>query len=103
MRVRLPFVYGNHAYMTSRMKESAMKIRLLSTALLAGLAVVAQSASAQEFDDRWYLTGSAGYNLQDDDRRTDDAYALGLGVGKFISPAWSLEGALNYQNPNSKH
>ncbi len=47
-----------------------MKIRLLSTALLAGLAF---SAGAQEFDDRWYLTGSAGFNLQDNDRGTNDA------------------------------
>ena len=79
-----------------------MKIRLLSAALLAGMAV-AQVASAQDFDDRWYLSGSAGFNLQDEDRRTDDAYALGLGVGKFISPVWSVEGALNYQNPNFEH
>ena len=79
-----------------------MKTRLLSAALLAGLAV-SQVASAQEFDDRWYISGSAGYNFQDEDRRTDDAPALGLGLGKFISPEWSVEGALNYQNPHFKH
>ncbi|TWT17486.1 OmpA family protein, partial [Luteimonas marina] len=78
------------------------KMKLLSVALLGGLGI-AQVASAQDFDDRWYLSGSAGYNLQDEDRRTDDAYALGLGVGKFISPVWSVEGALNYQNPNFEH
>ncbi|WP_425478676.1 OmpA family protein, partial [Luteimonas marina] len=77
-------------------------MKLLSVALLGGLGI-AQVASAQDFDDRWYLSGSAGYNLQDEDRRTDDAYALGLGVGKFISPVWSVEGALNYQNPNFEH
>ena len=76
-----------------------MKIRLLSVAMLAGLAV-AQSASAQEFDDRWYLTGSAGFNLQDNDRGTNDAPFGALGLGKFISPAWSVDGELNYQNPN---
>ncbi|WP_324544463.1 OmpA family protein, partial [Thauera sp.] len=64
---------------------------------------VAQVASAQEFDDRWYLSGSVGFNLQDEDRRTDDTYALGLGVGKFISPNWSVEGELNYQNPSFDH
>src|SRR5690606_10425484 len=79
-----------------------MKIRLLSAALLAGLAVT-HVASAQEFDDRWYVTGSVGYNIQDDDRRTDDAFGLGLGLGKFISPEWSVEGALNYQNPKFTH
>ena len=76
-----------------------MKIRLLSVAMLAGLAVV-QSASAQEFDDRWYLTGSAGFNLQDNDRGTNDAPFGSLGLGKFISPTWSVDGELNYQNPN---
>ena len=76
-----------------------MNKKLLCAALLAGLGV-AQAASAQEFDDRWYLTGSAGFNLQDSARTTNDAPALGLGLGKFISPNWSLDGELNYQNPN---
>ena len=56
-----------------------MKIRLLSAALVAGMAATSV-ASAQEFDDRWYLSGTVGYNLQDEDRRTDDAYALSLGL-----------------------
>lgn len=76
-----------------------MNKKLLCAALLAGLGV-AQAASAQEFDDRWYLTGSAGFNLQDNDRQTNNAAALGLGLGKFISPNWSIDGELNYQNPN---
>ena len=76
-----------------------MKIRLLSLALLAGLAF-AQAANAQEFDDRWYLTGSAGFNMQDNDRGTRNAPFGTLGLGKFISPNWSLDGELNYQNPN---
>src|SRR5690606_20758378 len=75
-----------------------MKIRLLSTALLAGLAF-ASAANAQEFDDRWYLTGSTGFNLQDSARGTRNAPFVALGVGKFISPEWSLDGELNYQNP----
>ena len=75
-----------------------MKIRLLSTALLAGLAF-AQAASAQDFDDRWYITGSAGINVQDNDRTTRNAAFGGLGVGKFLNPNWSLDVELNYQNP----
>ena len=74
-----------------------MNKKLLCAALLAGLGV-AQAASAQEFDDRWYLTGSAGFNLQDSARTTNDAPFLGL--GKFISPNWSVDGELNYQLPN---
>jgi OOP family OmpA-OmpF porin len=77
-----------------------MKIRLLSTAMLAGLAF-AQVASAQDFDDRWYLTGSAGMNIQDNDRGTRNAPFGALGVGKFLNPTWSLDGELNYQNPNN--
>ncbi|HYM87378.1 MAG TPA: OmpA family protein [Pseudoxanthomonas sp.] len=76
-----------------------MNKKLLCAALLAGLGV-AQAASAQEFDDRWYLTGSAGYNFQDNDRRTDDTPFVALGLGKFISPNWSIDGELNYQNPS---
>ncbi len=77
-----------------------MKIRLLSAALLAGFAF-ASAANAQEFDDRWYLTGSAGFNLQDNDRNTDNAPFGAIGLGKFISPEWSIDGELNYQNPHS--
>lgn len=75
-----------------------MNKKLLCAALLGGLSL-ANHAMAQEFDDRWYLTGSAGFNLQDDDRTTRNAPFVGLGLGKFISPNWSLDGELNYQNP----
>ncbi|SBV35111.1 OmpA family protein [uncultured Stenotrophomonas sp.] len=76
-----------------------MNKKILTAALLGGLAF-AQTASAQEFDDRWYLTGSAGFNFQDSDRVTNDAPFVTLGLGKFISPNWSLDGELNHQNPN---
>ena len=76
-----------------------MKIHLLSTALLAGL-TFAQVANAQVSDDRWYLTGSAGMNIQDNDRGTRNAPFGTLGVGKFLNENWSLDGELNYQNPN---
>ena len=75
-----------------------MNKKILCAALLGGLSL-ANTAMAQEFDDRWYLTGSAGWNQQDSDRRTEDTQFLTLGLGKFISPNWSLDGELNYQNP----
>ncbi|CBA15086.1 OmpA family protein [Xanthomonas albilineans] len=78
-----------------------MNKKILTAALLGGLAV-AQAASAQEFDDRWYLTGAAGFNFQDVHRHTNDAPFVTLGLGKFINPNWSLDGELNYQNPNFK-
>ena len=76
-----------------------MNKKILTAALLGGLAF-AQAASAQEFDDRWYLTGSAGFNFQDSDRLTNDAPFVTLGLGKFISPNWSLDDVLNSQNPH---
>ncbi len=75
-----------------------MNKKLLCAALLGGLGL-AGHASAQEFDDRWYLTSSAGFNFQANDRRTDDTPFVTLGMGKFISPNWSVDGELNYQNP----
>jgi len=76
-----------------------LKIHLLSTALLAGLSF-AHVANAQVSDERWYLTGSAGMNIQDNDRGTRNAPFGTLGVGKFLDDNWSLDGELNYQNPN---
>ena len=75
-----------------------MNKKLLCAALLSGLAV-AQAASAQDFDNRWYLTTSAGFNHQDSDRGTHNAPFGTIGFGKFISDKWSLDGEFNYQNP----
>ncbi|WP_415252940.1 OmpA family protein [Thermomonas sp.] len=75
-----------------------MNKKLLCAALLGGLGL-AQAASAQEFDDRWYVSGSTGVNFQDNDRGTEDALFGTLGFGKFLTPRFSLEAELNYQNP----
>ena len=75
-----------------------MNKKLLCAALLGGLGV-AQAASAQTFDDRWYLTGDVGYNYQDNSRDTENAMFAAIGVGKFINQNWSLDGQLNWQNP----
>jgi OmpA-OmpF porin, OOP family len=75
-----------------------MKKKLLCAALLGGLSMV-QSVQAQDFDDRWYLTGAVGVNIQDNDRGTRNAPFVALGVGKFLTKNWSLDGELNYQNP----
>ena len=77
-----------------------MKKNLLCMAVLA--ASFANVAMAQDFDDRWYLTGTAGVNLQDSDRNTSDAAEFGVGVGKFFSPEWSLDGTLYSANPQSR-
>lgn len=75
-----------------------MKKNILCCALLAA-AAMAQSATAQDFDDRWYLTGGVGMNFQDRDRDTKDIPFVTLGFGKFVTPNWSIDGELNYQNP----
>ena len=72
---------------------------LLAAAVACALPLAA-SAQDRSFDDRWYLTGSTGFNFQDSQRGTDDAPFVTLGVGKFVSPNWSVDGELNYQNPN---
>ena len=76
-----------------------MKKNLLCCALLAA-AAMAQSAAAQDFDDRWYVSGGAGLNFQDETRETADSLYYTIGLGKFISPNWSIDGEINYQNPN---
>ena len=72
---------------------------LLCAAMALGGLGFAQAASAQEFDDRWYLTGSVGYNVQDSERDTSNAPFGTIGVGKFFNPNWSFDVELNYQNP----
>ena len=63
-----------------------MNKKLLCAALLLGGLGVAQAASAQEFDDRWYVAGSVGVNFQDEDRRTEgsegERRSTGLRAGK---------------------
>ena len=76
-----------------------MNKKLLCAALLGGLGL-AQAASAQEFDDRWYVSGSTGVNFQDKDRGTEDALFGTIGFGKFLTQRFSLEAELNYQNPD---
>ena len=76
-----------------------MNKKLLCAALMGGLSL-AQAANAQVADDRWYLTGTAGMNIQDNDRGTRNAPFGALGVGKFLNDNWSLDGEVNYQNPN---
>lgn len=75
-----------------------MNKKILCAALLSGLAV-AQTVAAQDFDDRWYITSSAGINKQDSDRGTRNAGFVALGFGKFLSKNWSLDAEVNYQNP----
>ncbi len=75
-----------------------MKKKLLGCALL-GVLGFAHAAVAQEFDDRWYVSGTLGQSWNDDDRDTEDSLIYGLGVGKFFSPNFSLDLDLTTTNP----
>ena len=100
-----------------------MNKKLLCAALLSGLGV-AQVAFAQDtttstttttttdtapaadtstgtFDDRWYVTGDIGYNKQDNSRDSENAMFGAVGMGRFISRNWSLDGQLNWQMPKA--
>jgi len=78
--------------------ELNMKKKLLGFALLAGLSMT-QSAFAQSYDDRWYITAGAGVLMADDDRSVNDDPFYELGLGKKISPNISIDAALWYSKP----
>ncbi|MFA6986158.1 MAG: porin family protein [Arenimonas sp.] len=75
-----------------------MKKKLLCCALLAGMSM-AQSAFAQSYDDRWYLTAGAGVAMFDDDRSVNDDPYYEIGLGKFVTENISIDAALWYSNP----
>lgn len=63
----------------------------LRTSLLCAVGLFAVSAQAADETGKWYLTPQAGYLWTDNDRNVDDDFYYGLGVGKHLSPEWSLE------------
>jgi len=79
-----------------------LKRNVLSAALMSST-VLAYGASAQDLeDDRWHVTGTVGFNIQDSERGTNNAPLIGIGLGKHISPKWSLDMELNHQSPRLK-
>jgi OOP family OmpA-OmpF porin len=76
-----------------------MKMKLLGLAVLTGLCA-SQSVAAQDFDNRWYLSGTVGYLWPDDrfgdfadedDLGVGDDIMWGVGVGKRITPNFALD------------
>ncbi|MBP8081004.1 MAG: OmpA family protein [Arenimonas sp.] len=76
-----------------------MKKKLLCCALLAGMSM-AQSAMAQSYDDRFYVTAGGGVGFFDADRDVADNVYGQLGFGKFISPNISIDAELWHSNPD---
>ena len=59
--------------------------------LSGALALTATAAHAADETGKWYITPQAGYLWADSDRFVDDDLYYGLGIGKHLSPEWSLE------------
>jgi len=55
-----------------------------------GLAMFALGAVAAD-NPGWYLTPRIGYTITDNDRRADDAPALGLALGRYLNDRWAIE------------
>ncbi|HET6604378.1 MAG TPA: OmpA family protein [Xanthomonadaceae bacterium] len=76
-----------------------MKKNLLCCAMLGALGL-AQAAAAQEyFDDRWYMTATAGRFVADGDRQTDNAWHGGIGFGWWLNPNFSIDIDTTYTKP----
>jgi OOP family OmpA-OmpF porin len=68
-----------------------MKMSILAVALGAA-AMMSQTVQAEaDYDDRWYLSPSAGFVRPHDDRTTDDGPYFGLSFGRFVSPQVSID------------
>ncbi|HEX5755468.1 MAG TPA: OmpA family protein [Arenimonas sp.] len=76
-----------------------MNKKILCGALLAATGL-AQSAMAQEFDDRWYLTGGIGAGVYDNSRNTDNALFGTVGFGSRITQRIALDTEFHYGDPD---
>ncbi len=77
-----------------------MNKKILCGALLGALGF-AHTAVAQDFDDRWYVSGSAGIESFDDERGIDNDFLTGgIGLGKFFAERWSFDAQLESTNPH---
>lgn len=77
-----------------------MKKKLLCCALLGAMSL-AQSAMAQDFDDRWYITATGGALVADNERNTSDTALYGIGVGKMITSNVSVDIELDHAKTNT--
>ncbi|HTD28370.1 MAG TPA: OmpA family protein [Xanthomonadaceae bacterium] len=79
-----------------------MKKKILCLALFGAMGA-AQAVMAQDYDDRWYVDASAGFNFQSEARDTNSAPFGMLGFGKNLGSNWSLELNYNYQRPRESN
>ncbi len=67
-----------------------MSMRRTIAATLAFAAAMSTAHAADE-TGAWYVNPNAGYMWGDRDRAVDDDLQYGVGLGRHISPNWSLE------------
>jgi OmpA-OmpF porin, OOP family len=79
-----------------------MKKNLLGLALLSAVSL-SQVAVAQEYDNRWYISGSAGVLVTDQDRELTNGALFGIGFGKRVSPNWAFDLEYNRTDPSWEH
>jgi OmpA-OmpF porin, OOP family len=79
-----------------------MKKNLLGLALLSAVSL-SQVAVAQEYDNRWYISGSAGVLVTDQDRELTNGALFGIGFGKRVSPNWAFDLEYNRTDPSWQH
>lgn len=76
-----------------------MNKKILCCALLGALGLTQAAVAQDDFDDRWYVTGSASFIDFDSERGLDNDILLGIGLGKFVAPRWSWDIQIDHTNP----
>jgi OmpA-OmpF porin, OOP family len=68
----------------------------LAAILALGLMASGAAFASDDFDDRWYVSGTIGNVWADNDRGIKDHTLYAVGLGKYFGPDWSLELSFNH-------
>jgi OmpA-OmpF porin, OOP family len=63
----------------------------LAAMVVLGLMTSGAAVASDDFDDRWYVSGTLGNVWADNDRGIRDHALYAVGLGKYINADWSLE------------
>jgi len=74
------------------MLNTKKSVKAISTLAIGALGMsLTTFASAETFDDRWYIAPSLSYIIPDSDRDADDGFGFNFGIGKSVAKYWNLE------------
>lgn len=79
-----------------------MKSNCLAAVVAFGLMASGASMASDSFDDRWYISARTGVMLYDSERRIEDDLFWAAGVGKYLTPNWSLDLELSQDSGDIK-